>query len=328
MPRVTPRRIKGLILGNASARFVAAEGYPGAPEPAVALVAKFAGESWGTEALTEFAAPDASRDPAYRHWLAMSMRLSLTPTDAEALFRSELSLDVRHALSSMQAPTLVLHRRELETISVEHARYLSDHISGARLALLPGKDATLYTEPVDEVLELVAGFLGGLEGRAEPDRALAAILFTDIVGSTERASSLGDRQWRRLLETHDAVAHTVVEQHRGRLVKMTGDGILATFDGPGRAIRCALALSDALRPLGVEIRSGLHTGEVEVRDSDIAGIGVHIAARVLDHASAGEVLVSAAVPMLVAGSGFTFEDRGEQDLKGIPDSWRLFAVEA
>ena len=158
---------------------------------------------------------------------------------------------------------------------------------------------------------------------------MAAILFTDIVSSTEKMSSMGDREWRNLLESHDEVARTVVEQHRGRLVHSTGstgDGILATFDGPGRAIRCARALADALSRLGVSIRAGLHTGEVELRDDDIAGIGVHVAARVLSHAGAGEVLTSAAVPLLVAGSGIEFEDRGEYELKGIPGIWRLFAV--
>jgi class 3 adenylate cyclase len=179
---------------------------------------------------------------------------------------------------------------------------------------------------MDEADRYIEEFLGGLTGVAEPERALSAILFTDIVGSTAKASALGDRQWRQLLETHDAVARTVVEQHNGRVIKMTGDGMLATFDGPGRAIRCALALTESLNPLGVEIRAGLHTGEVEVRQADIAGIGVHIAARVMDAAAPGDLLVSPAVPMLVAGSGIEFEDRGEHDLKGVPGSWRLFAV--
>jgi class 3 adenylate cyclase len=170
---------------------------------------------------------------------------------------------------------------------------------------------------------------GTSQGVAEPGRALAAILFTDIVSSTERLSAMGDREWRNLLESHDTVARTVVEQHRGRLVHSSnsmGDGILATFDGPGRAIHCARALARALNRLGVSIRAGLHTGEVEVLDSGIAGIGVHIAARVLSKAGPGEVVVSAPVPMLMAGSGFEFEDRGEHELKGVPGRWRLFAV--
>jgi class 3 adenylate cyclase len=239
------------------------------------------------------------------------------------------TMDVRGALESVRVPTLVLHRRDYRAIPLSHGRYLAEHIPGATLAVLPGRDAVIYTDPVDEGLRQIEGFLGKLQAVAEPDRALAAILFTDIVSSTEQVSAMGDREWRNLLESHDVVARTLVEQHRGRLVHSSGamgDGILATFDGPGRAIRCARALADALDPLGVSIRAGLHTGEVEVRESGIAGIGVHIAARVLSKAGPGEVVVSAAVPMLVAGSGFEFEDRGEHELKGVPGTWRLFAV--
>ena len=190
----------------------------------------------------------------------------------------------------------------------------------------PARTRCRTGEPTQELLQAIEDFLGALQATVEPDRALAAILFTDIVGSTERAAALGDREWRNLIETHDVLVRTIVDQHRGRLIRTTGDGMLATFDGPGRAIRCAAALRDALRPLGLEIRAGLHTGEVEFTGADIAGIGVHIAARVLDKASAGQLLTSAAVPMLVAGSGIEFEDRGEHDLKGVPGRWRLFVV--
>jgi len=270
--------------------------------------------------------PDAAREPAFVRWFVRSNRLSFSPREASTIVRWEQSLDVRDALSSVRVPTLVLHRQGFKLIPPEQGRYIADHGPGARFAMVPGSDALLFTEPVAEGLRHIEEFLRGLHGAAEPDRALAAILFTDIVGSTERASTLGDREWRRLLETHDAVARTVVEQHRGKLIKMTGDGMLATFDGPGRAVRCAVALGDALRPLGLEIRAGLHAGEIEVRDNDIAGIGVHIAARVLGAALAGEVVVSAAVPLLVAGSGLEFEDRGEHELKGVAGTWRLFAV--
>jgi class 3 adenylate cyclase len=219
-----------------------------------------------------------------------------------------------------------LHSEDYRLVPLEHARLYVDRIAGARLAVVPGKDALLFAEAAPEALRLIDEFLRGLDGPAEPDRALAAILFTDFVGSTEQAMAMGDRAWRNLLDSHDVVSRTVVEQHRGRIVKTTGDGILATFDGPGRAIRCATALCDALKPLGLEIRAGLHVGEIEIRGADIAGIGVHIAARVLNAAGSGEVLVSAAVPMLVAGSGLEFEDRGEHELKGISEPWRLFAV--
>jgi class 3 adenylate cyclase len=177
-----------------------------------------------------------------------------------------------------------------------------------------------------QILEHIEAFLTGTSPAADTTRVLATILFTDIVGSTEQAAALGDRRWKGLLESHDAVSNTVLEQHDGRLVKLTGDGVLATFDGPGRAIRCATALRDSLEPLGIRVRAGLHTGEVELRADDIGGIAVHIAARVLEQAGPGELLTSSAVPLLVAGSGIDFEDRGEHELKGVPGAWRLFAV--
>jgi class 3 adenylate cyclase len=291
--------------------------------------ASFVQEAWGTEALGDYIAPDASRDPAFRQWFAKTMRLSLKPREAKRILDVIGAMDVRSALASVRVPTLVLHREAYEAIPLSHGRYLAEHIPGARLAVLPGRDSVLYTDPAEEGIRQIEDFLAGLSITGEPDRALAAILFTDIVSSTEQASSMGDREWRNLLESHDVLARTLVEQHGGRLVHASGamgDGILATFDGPGRAIRCAIALNTALRPLGISIRAGLHTGEVEVRESGIAGIGVHIAARVLATAGSGEILVSAPVPMLVAGSGFQFEDRGEHNLKGVPGSWRLFAV--
>jgi class 3 adenylate cyclase len=322
-----PARTQGLILMSTAARFVAAPDYPaGLPEEAMALTSQIVQDAWGTEALAEFGFPDlARRDPEFCRWFAEGSRLYMSPKEATRVFQSQLSLDVREALALVRVPTLVLHPERYEPIPPGHSRYLAEHIAGARLALLPGNDALIFVEPAAKVaLPLIEEYLGGLHGVPEPDRALAAILFTDIVGSTERASALGDREWRNLLESHDAVARTVVEQHRGRLVNTTGDGMLATFGGPGRAIRCAMALGDALRPLGLEIRAGLHTGEVEVRGTDIAGIGVHIAARVLACAPPGDVLVSAAVPMLVAGSGIEFDDRGEHELKGVPGSWKLY----
>jgi class 3 adenylate cyclase len=211
-------------------------------------------------------------------------------------------------------------------MSADQGRHLADHIPAARFVEVPGADAVAFAAPTKEILSHIEEFVSALRDTVEPNRALAAILFTDIVGSTERAAALGDREWRNLIETHDLMVRTIVDQHRGRPVRTTGDGMLATFDGPGRAIHCAAALRDALRPLGLEIRAGLHTGEIEFTGTDIAGIGVHIAARVLDRASAGQLLTSAAVPMLVAGSGIEFEDRGEHELKGVPGAWRLFGV--
>jgi class 3 adenylate cyclase len=316
-----------LILIDTCARFGAAPDYPaGRSEEDLAEISRLVQEIWGTEAMGPFTAPDlAGRDPSFAKWFAKTQRSYLSPRDAASLLELEQAWDVREALPLVGVPTLVLHVEGFLPIPVDHGRYLAEHIAGARLALLPGSDSPCF-DRMDEADRYIEEFLGGLTRVAEPERALSAILFTDIVGSTAKASALGDRQWRQLLETHDAVARTVVEQHNGRVIKMTGDGMLATFDGPGRAIHCALALTESLNPLGVEIRAGLHTGEVEVRQADIAGIGVHIAARVLDAAAPGDLLVSPAVPMLVAGSGIEFEDRGEHDLKGVPGSWRLFAV--
>jgi class 3 adenylate cyclase/alpha-beta hydrolase superfamily lysophospholipase len=324
-----PTRTQGLILINSTARWAAAPDYPaGLPEEALAVSSQFLQDGWGTEAMAELAAPDlARRDPQFRRHMARITRTYMSPREAKGLFQVHLSLDVREALASIRVPSLVLQAEGLEFIPPAHGRYLAEHIAGARLALVPGNDLAFDVEPaVEAVRPLIKEFLSRLHGAPEPDRLLAAVLFTDIVGSTERASALGDQAWRNLLESHDAVARTVVEQHRGRLVKMTGDGMLATFDGPGRAIRCAMAMGDALRPLGLEIRAGLHTGEVEVRGTDIAGIGVHIAARVIGCAQPGDLLVSAAVPMLVAGSGIEFEDRGEHELKGVSEPWRLCSV--
>jgi pimeloyl-ACP methyl ester carboxylesterase len=323
-----PHRTRGLILANTAASFAAAE-TAASWDPRLrnqTAIQEFVAQAWGTRALAETSFPDAARDPAFLRWALRSIRLAYSPRDASMLFGEQTQMDVRNALASVRVPTLVLHREDYPPIALDSGRYLAEHIPGAQFAVLPGSDLQLFLEPAAPGLQHIEEFLSGLHGATESDRALAAILFTDFVGSTERASALGDRAWRNVLDSHDVVARTVVEQHRGRLVRMTGDGVLATFDGPGRAIRCAIALGEALRPLGLEIRAGLHTGEVEHRGAGIDGIAVHIAARVVEAAAAGEVLVSAAVPMLVAGSGFDFEDRGEHELKGVPGAWQLFAV--
>ena len=322
-----PARTRGLILANAAAGFAAV---PVPTEMSAAwderATAQFVTQTWVTPALDEFTNPDAARDPDFVRWSGRARRLSCSPRDAGIVIDWVTRIDVRDALGSVRVPTLVLHRRGNEAIPVDHGRYLAEHIPGARLAVLPGRDTFLFTEPAAEGLRHIEEFLRGLHGVSESDRALAAILFTDFVGSTKQLSALGDQAWRNLLDSHDVIARTAVHQHGGHLVRTTGDGILATFDGPGRAIRCAAALGDALQPLGVEIRAGLHTGEVEHRGTEIAGSAVHIAARVLAAAAGGELLVSAAVPMLVAGSGFEFENRGERELKGVPGTWQLYAV--
>jgi class 3 adenylate cyclase len=310
-----PQRTRGLILANTFA-FIS---------DAAEAAGQFVQQAWGSRALVEFTMPDAARDPAFVRFWERSNRMSFTPRDVTLMVQQQ-QVDLRAVLPTVRAPTLVLHREHYSAISLDSGRELAANIAGARFAILPGRDGLLFTEPSAEALQLIADFLGGMRETTESDRALAAILFTDIVSSTARAAEIGDRAWRDLRESHDAIARSIVEQHRGQLVKSTGDGVLATFDGPGRAIRGALALRDALRTLGLETRAGLHAGEIEVLADDIAGIAVHIASRVQSAAEPGEILVSATVPMLVTGAGFEFDDRGEHELKGVPGTWHLYAV--
>ena len=324
-----PDRTLALIFSHAWARIEKAEDYPwGVESRDLDRTLPWIRENWGTERFVDFGEfySTTRKDPEFRRWIAKSARSSCSPREAVSYFGVAGRADIRHVLPAITVPTMVIHRSDAPLM--EHSRYLADNIRDSRfISVEGGADTLLYVEPNAPFADAIEEFLLGLQGSTEPDRALAAILYTDIVDSTEQLSAIGDHEWRNLLDTHDAVARTMVEQHRGKIVKMTGDGILATFDGPGRAIRCALSLGEALRPLGLEIRAGLHTGEVELRGTDIAGIGAHIAARVLGSAEPGELLVSAAVPMLVAGSGFKFEDRGEHELKGVPGAWRLFAVQ-
>jgi class 3 adenylate cyclase len=272
--------------------------------------------------------PDQSDDPVLIRFHAKNMRMSCSPRQAGAYLRQNLAVDIRHVIPSIAVPTLVMHRQDAPSYTqIETSQSLAGQIPGARFVAVPGKGLNIYVKPATQILDHIEEFVSGTAPSSDTNRALATILFTDIVGSTEQASVRGDRRWAVLMESHDAVASTVIDQHGGRLVRHTGDGILGTFDGPGRAIRCALALRDALTPLNIKIRAGLHTGEVELRGDDIGGIAVHVAARVLEQAGANELLTSSAVPLLVAGSGIEFEDRGEHQLKGISGTLRLFAVE-
>jgi len=236
-------------------------------------------------------------------------------------------IDIRQTLSAIRVPTLVLHRSgDLDT-SIEEDRYLAAHIPGARFVDLPGADHLPWVGDQDTLVDEVQEFLTGTRPAAEPDRVLATVVFTDIVASTERAAELGDRRWRDLLFSHHAIVRRELERFRGREVKTVGDGFLATFDGPARAVRCACAIRDGVGELGLSIRAGLHTGECELIGDDVGGIAVHIGARVAATARAGEVLVSSTVKDLVVGSGIQFVDRGSHRLKGVPGSWRLFAVQ-
>jgi class 3 adenylate cyclase len=322
-----PHRTRALVVGNTGARLVATADHPeGLDREAADSFLQLVQQQWGTESFAAIASPTLANDPHARSWFAKYMRASASPRAAAIQFRSLFELDLGDVLGSIQVPTLVLHRREFVFAPVAQARYLADHIPDARLVLLEGGDSALAFGDAESALEAVEEFLTGLRRPHETDRVLATVLFTDLLDSTGRAAQLGDRRWRDLLDEHDAVAHREVKQYRGRIIKTTGDGILATFDAPGRAIRCTLGLRRALERLGLEMRAGLHAGEIELRDDDVGGIAVHIGQRVSALASGGELLVSSTVRDLVAGSAIEFTDRGEHSLKGVPGSWRLFSV--
>jgi class 3 adenylate cyclase len=253
-------------------------------------------------------------------------RNAITPAMQRAEAELSTYADVRPLLSAIQAPTLVLYRTGDRWVGEPHAMYLTEHIPGAKLVGLPGVDNMIVAGDSDSDLDEIEEFLTGARHVPVTDRVLATVLFTDIVGSTRRAAELGDRKWRELLDSHDRTVRRQLERFNGREVNTGGDGFLATFDGPGRAIQCACAIRDAVRALDLEVRVGLHTGEIEVRGDDVAGMAVHIGARVAALAAPSEVLVSGGMPSLVVGSSIAFDDRGEHQLKGVPGTWRLYAV--
>jgi class 3 adenylate cyclase len=322
-----PERTRGLVLVATYARITACLDYPiGMPTEQLYESVHYLEPGWGTGVGLGAWAPSVANDPTARQFFARLQRLAASPGAAMALMSSYMDIDVRPALPLVHIPTLVMHRTGDRMVAVAHGHYLAEHIDGARLVELQGTDHFWWTEDADQILDEVEEFLTGVRSVPSADRVLASVMFTDIVDSTRRAVELGDREWRLLLNRHDALAERQVKRHGGRLVKMTGDGVLATFDGPARSVRCARAISDGAQALGVEVRAGVHTGEVELRGDDIAGLGVNIASRIEALAQPGEVLVSRTVTDLVAGSGLEFEDRGEYDLKGVPGRWQLFAA--
>jgi class 3 adenylate cyclase len=322
-----PERTGALILVNAAAKFQADDDYPiGVPAAvAEALLAQF-DQLWGTEAMAAMFAPSRAGDQRFCRWFARFQRAIASPRVVQAFLRANLEMDARPILPLIQAPTLVLHRRDYQFIPLANGRYLAEHLPGARLVELAGTEQSLFWETPQLALDHIERFLTGVRRVAPPTRILATVVFTDIVGSTQQAGELGDRRWRELLNVHDELTGRLVEEFGGRLVKTTGDGILATFDGPGRAIHCAVALKEELAGIGVQLRAGLHTGEVEVRDDDVGGIAVHVAARVMAAAKPDEILVSRTVRDLAAGADITLEDRGMYLLKGIDGDWQLHAV--
>jgi class 3 adenylate cyclase len=322
-----PERTVALVLIGTYARRLVGDGYPfgAAPQAYEAFLQEIA-DGWGGPVGLEGRAPSLIDDQRFRTWWSDYLRMSASPGAALALTRMNGDIDVRPALETIAVPTLVVHRTGDRSLPVEGARYLADRIRGATLAELPGDDHLPFVGDQDAILDEIEEFLTGVRRSVETDRVLATVLFTDIVGSTKRAVQLGDREWRDLLDSHHRAVRRELDRWRGTEVDTAGDGFLATFDGPARAIRCACAIRDAVRGLGLEIRAGLHTGECEVHGETVAGIAVHIGARVAALAGPGEVLVSSTVKDLVAGSGIEFDEHGEYELKGVPGRWRLYSV--
>ncbi len=323
-----PERAHGLVLYGTYARLRSDPDYPpGSPGEVLEAFVKETEATWGEVGEPNLYAISASRDPRFRDWLGRYAQHSASPGAAATLLRMDNDIDVRPALPAIAVPTLVLHRVDDPLIGVDHARYLADHIPGAKYVELPGDDHLFFVGDTDRLIDEIEQFLTGQRSVPSPDRILATVVFTDVVDSTRHAAEVGDQRWRELLDRHDAIMRRELERFRGREIKATGDGFLAAFDGPGRAVRCALSATHAMRNLGLDLRVGVHTGECEQRGEDLGGIAVHIGARIAALAQPGEVLVSRTVTDLVVGSGLEFTDRGQHQLEGVPGMWPLFGAQ-
>jgi len=321
-----PERTTALILCGTFARWAWAPDHPmGMTDEQFEHIV--VPDEWGGPAAIDLFAPSVAHLEAARQDWASYLRQSASPSAAVATLRMAREIDARHILPSIRVPTLVLHRAGEQLVRIEQARYLAKHIPGAKLVELEGNDHIMWAGDQDVILDEIAQFLTGAKRSFELDRVLATVLFTDIVGSTEQAAQLGDSQWRDVLERYYGVMREELARFRGREVDTAGDGLLAVFDAPARAVRCACASCEALHSVGIEVRAGLHTGECEVMGEKVGGIAVHIGARVAATAGPGEVCVSGTVKDLVAGSGLRFKDRGMHSLKGVPDEWHLYSVE-
>jgi class 3 adenylate cyclase len=325
-----PERVRSLVILNGAARVVQAPDYPvGADLSNASQFMTIGIEPDAVEQgfdVLRTVAPSVAGDEAFRAWWDMAGNRAASPSMARAATKVVIDSDVRDTLARIAAPTLILHRADVEFIPVGHGRYLAEHIAGSRYVELPGADSLYWVGDTAPMLDEIEEFITGVRGGFDAERVLTTIVFTDIVGSTERAATLGDGRWRDLLDNHDTIVRHELERYGGREVNTAGDGFVATFSSPSAAIACADAVVDAVRVLGIEVRVGIHAGEVEVRGVDVAGLAVHICARVAALAGPSEVLVSSTVRDIVAGSRRRFVDRGEHELKGVPDRWRVCAL--
>ena len=323
-----PERTEGLILASTYAKRIWSEDHPWAPTPEERAEEITAVEAhWGDpDHLSPYMLGDRGGDQAFREWVARYFRMSATPKAAGQLLRMNTQMDTRSTLPLIQAPALLLYRTLDEDVDVEEGRWMASQIPNAKFVELPGDAHLFWAVDPQEFVDEIEEFVTGQREAADPERVLAPVLFTDIVDSTKRAAELGDQAWRSLLERHDRVTREELQRWRGVERAHTGDGMLATFDGPARAVRAAQAIGDAVRGMGIEVRAGVHTGEIEIVGANVAGLGVHLGARVASLAGAGEVVVSRTVKDLVVGSQLQFESRGIHDLKGVPGEWEVFAV--
>jgi class 3 adenylate cyclase len=322
-----PERCERLVLYGACARWLRAPNYPeGRPAEVAALYGERWIEGWGSGASLAVLAPSLARDERFRRWWGRFERHSVRPGMVRPIIETINETDVRAVLPAIRVPTLIIHRRGDRLVDVANGRYLAAQIEDARYVELPGDDHIYFAGDADAILDEIEEFVTGGHGSYDAERVLTTVLFTDIVSSTAHASRLGDRRWHDLIDDHDRLVAGQIADHRGRRIRTTGDGVFATFDGPARAIRCALAVIDAARDLDLEIRAGLHTGECELAGDDLAGVTVHIGARIADLAEPSQVLVSGTVRDLVVGSNIAFRYYGEQSLQGVPGAWRLFTV--
>jgi class 3 adenylate cyclase len=323
-----PERAEGLILVSAHAKTIPSEDYPWAPAPedTAAEIAEVERTFGDPDALPSWFAPSRMHDEAFRAWVAKYFRSGASPRAAAHLLEMNVEIDTTQVLASIRVPTLCLYRTEDSGVKVDEGRWIASHIPDSKFVEIPGADHLLNASGSDVIVDEIEEFMTGYRTSPVPERALATILFTDIVGSTEKAAHMGDHAWRALLERHNAVVRFEIGRFRGRVIGTQGDGFLATFDGPARAIAAARSIIEALSPLGLRVRSGLHTGEIERVGDDVAGLAVHIGARIAAIAGPNEILVSRTVKDLVVGSGIQFDDRGEHALKGVPDEWRVYAT--